>query len=173
MRHATSRLGILAITCAATALAGAQPVSTGWTYQGQLKDAGAPADGDYDMIFVLYDAASGGSRVGPPLRFDGGAGNPPPVAVVDGLFTVELDFGQYILALGIRPHVCCKITQDNRQHKQTDAAAQHCRILRMELKKRIPGRLVLDVANGVKLCFLILQQHCENLWNPSLNNLWT
>ena len=93
MRHATSRLGALAVICAATALAAAQtPVSTGWTYQGQLKDAGAPAGGDYDMIFVLYDAANGGNRVGPTLSFDGRIGNPPPVTVVDGLFSVELDF---------------------------------------------------------------------------------
>ena len=102
---------MLAITCAVSALAAAQgPVSTGWTYQGQLKDTGSPATGLYDMIFALYDAASGGSRTGPLLAFDGIGGNPPAVTIVDGLFTVELDFGTGIftgdalwLQIAVRP----------------------------------------------------------------------
>ena len=110
MRHATSKLGALAVICAIATLPAAQtPLSTAWTYQAQLKDAGAPAVGDYDMRLALYDAPSGGSVLG-VLRFDGIGTNPPPVTVVDGLFTLELDFGTGVftgdalwLEIGVRP----------------------------------------------------------------------
>ncbi len=58
---------------------------TTFTYQGSLKDGGAPADGPHTMTFRLYSAASGGS----PL----GTINAGSVNVQDGLFSVELDFG--------------------------------------------------------------------------------
>lgn len=62
------------------------PLSTSFTYQGRLTDGGSPADGNYDFEFKLYDAESNGGQVGEP--------NPKPdVAVQDGYFTVELDFG--------------------------------------------------------------------------------
>jgi hypothetical protein len=62
------------------------PQGTGFTYQGRLSEGAAPASGAYDFQFVLYDAATGGSQVGPALvRED--------VAVTSGLFTVVLDFG--------------------------------------------------------------------------------
>ncbi|MCA9275763.1 MAG: hypothetical protein KDA29_07040 [Phycisphaerales bacterium] len=35
-----------------------------FTYQGSLNDNGAPANGEYDLIFRLYDAASGGAQLG-------------------------------------------------------------------------------------------------------------
>jgi hypothetical protein len=58
---------------------------TTFTYQGSLKDAGAPANGDYLMAFRLYTAETDGSLIG----FIN-AGN---VNVTDGVFTVDLDFG--------------------------------------------------------------------------------
>ncbi|MGE0480019.1 MAG: hypothetical protein AB7Q17_06050 [Phycisphaerae bacterium] len=73
---------------------GAQPpLGSAFTFQGQLKAGGIPAAGPHAMVFRLFDASSGGNPVGPTLTFDGLAGNPPPVTVVDGLFTVELEFG--------------------------------------------------------------------------------
>src|SRR5262245_12527531 len=66
---------------------------TAITYQGQLKYQGGPADGSFSMTFALFDAATLGGQVGTTLVFDGLGGNPPPVSVADGLFTVELDFG--------------------------------------------------------------------------------
>lgn len=61
--------------------------STAITYQGKLNSSGTPFTGAVAMEFQLYDAASGGSPVGPSLsRTD--------VAVQDGLFQVDLDFGQ-------------------------------------------------------------------------------
>lgn len=64
----------------------AASVGTGFTYQGDLTDGGSPANGSYDFEFELYDAASSGSQVGSTVSKD-------DVAVSDGRFTVELDFG--------------------------------------------------------------------------------
>lgn len=64
----------------------AQPVSNAFTYQGELRDGGVVADGIYDLRFRLYDALAGGAQVGPLVCVDN-------VAVADGKFSVELDFG--------------------------------------------------------------------------------
>lgn len=58
---------------------------TTFTYQGSLKDGGGPASGSYNMTFRLFAAASGGS----PL-----ASQSMGVSVTEGVFTVQLDFGQ-------------------------------------------------------------------------------
>jgi N-acetylneuraminic acid mutarotase len=61
------------------------PVGTAFTYQGQLKQAGLPVTGQADMIFHLWDAETGGDLYDSlGISF---------IPVVDGLFTVELDFG--------------------------------------------------------------------------------
>lgn len=77
----------------AIALASAAPLSTAFTYQGQLKNGGIPADGDYDMRFSLFNAASAGATIAGPLIFDGAPGNGASVDVTNGLFHVVLDFG--------------------------------------------------------------------------------
>jgi hypothetical protein len=64
----------------------AQGVGSAFTHQGRLLDAGSPASGPYDFRCILYDAAAGGSQVGPIVTLD-------DVAVADGLFTIGLDFG--------------------------------------------------------------------------------
>lgn len=64
----------------------AAALGTGFAYQGQLRDGGQPADGSYGFTFTLYDALSGGAQVGSPL-------SRPAVAVSQGFFAVELDFG--------------------------------------------------------------------------------
>ncbi|MDQ7029822.1 MAG: hypothetical protein Q9O62_08615 [Ardenticatenia bacterium] len=81
----------------------AAPVGTAFTYQGRLTDGGSPANGAYDFQFKLYDAATGGSQVGSTVTKD-------DVAVSDGLFTVDLDFGSGAfdgnarwLEIGVRP----------------------------------------------------------------------
>src|SRR5262245_59341877 len=85
-----ARLGLLAVSAAALALAGiasAQtPVGTGFTYQGRLTDGGNPATGSYDFRFTLFDAPTGGAAVGSPVTANG-------VAVAEGLFASVLDFG--------------------------------------------------------------------------------
>ncbi len=61
-------------------------LGTAFTYQGRLTDGGKSANGTYDFRFRLFDAASGGSQVGSTVTRSG-------VRVAEGLFTVELDFG--------------------------------------------------------------------------------
>lgn len=64
---------------------GQTPAGTEFTYQGQLTEDDQPANGFYDMSFSLWTAESGGSQ----LAFSLPANN---VEVVNGVFSVELDF---------------------------------------------------------------------------------
>ncbi len=81
----------------------AEPVGTRFTYQGSLEADNVSAGGAYDFEFRLYDAAANGAQIGAPLLID-------EVAVVGGIFTVDLDFGAspFItearwLQIGLRP----------------------------------------------------------------------
>jgi hypothetical protein len=56
------------------------------TYQGYLRMGGAPANGNHDFIFTLYDDAMAGNQVGVQVRINN-------KLVRNGLYTVELDFG--------------------------------------------------------------------------------
>ncbi len=58
-----------------------------FTYQGRLENGGTIATGTYDFRFALYDAATAGNQIGVLIPIE-------DVAVVQGLFTVDLDFGQ-------------------------------------------------------------------------------
>jgi hypothetical protein len=72
-----------------------------FTYQGQLSNGGSPASGDYEFTFTLYDDLAAGSQIGVTVN--------QVIAVVDGLFTANLDFGNVIngtalfLEIGVRP----------------------------------------------------------------------
>lgn len=77
-------------------------VTTAITYQGRLTEGGAPAHGSYDLTFSLYDALAGGAQRGSQIPCDN-------VAVSNGLFSVDLDFGEEIfdgralfLEIGVR-----------------------------------------------------------------------
>ena len=59
---------------------------TSFVYQGQLVKDGAPLTATVDLVFALYDAEAGGAQIGDTV-------SSPGVAVVDGLFTVDVDFG--------------------------------------------------------------------------------
>jgi len=77
-------------------------IGTAFSYQGKLDDAGIPADGLYDFEFKLYDSSGGNGQVGSTVQAD-------DVEVVDGFFTVELDFGSVFsgaarwLEVAVRP----------------------------------------------------------------------
>jgi hypothetical protein len=60
-------------------------LGTGFTYQGQLKKDGNPVNGPCDFQFSLHDAESEGNQVG--------ITETKSITVTDGLFTVNLDFG--------------------------------------------------------------------------------
>ncbi|MCP4536465.1 MAG: hypothetical protein GY832_04900 [Chloroflexi bacterium] len=61
------------------------PLDDAFTYQGELIRDTTPVSDTCDMAFRLYDDSSGGLQVGTAIT--------TPVGVVDGLFTVPLDFG--------------------------------------------------------------------------------
>jgi len=65
-------------------------LTTAFTYQGQLKQGGVPVDSPTDLVFQLFDAETNGAQVGASLIRNG-------IDVVNGLFTVELDFGVEVL----------------------------------------------------------------------------
>jgi hypothetical protein len=73
-----------------------------FTYQGMLKTSGIPANGNHDLQFSLWTAASGGSQVGSTITRIG-------VSVSNGVFTTELDFGNVwdgndrFLQIAVRP----------------------------------------------------------------------
>ena len=59
--------------------------TTAFTYQGQIQDTGTNANGTYTVICSLYDSVVGGNEIGNP--------NTNSVTMVNGLFSVNLDFG--------------------------------------------------------------------------------
>lgn len=75
---------VLVLVCCA--LAQAAPQTTAFTYQGSLEQAGAPYTGLADFSFRLWDDELAGVQVAPQIAV-------PGVAVYNGVFTVELDFG--------------------------------------------------------------------------------
>jgi hypothetical protein len=79
---------LFVLTLIAACLSGAPHAlaqGSAFTYQGRLSDNGGPANGSYDLNFVLYDAANGGAALG--------TNTIPGTAVVNGLYTTTLDFG--------------------------------------------------------------------------------
>lgn len=60
--------------------------TTAFTYQGQLTDDGVPASAPFDFRITLHDEAGGGLLIAGPVTN-------AAVNVVNGLFTVALDFG--------------------------------------------------------------------------------
>lgn len=69
---------------ASAGLAWAQ--GTAFSYQGQLTDGAAAANGTYDLRFTLWNAATAGDPQGATLTQAG-------VGVTNGLFNATLDFG--------------------------------------------------------------------------------
>lgn len=79
----TSRTAALVIALLAAATAAH---AAAITYQGRLTNGAQAADGEYDFLFVLYNAETGGSQIGIGLSVE-------DVLVEQGLFTTQLDFG--------------------------------------------------------------------------------
>ncbi len=77
----------VSLLCGMATLALAQsPLTSQWTYQGKLSLAGSPFSDSADFEFTLWDAAAGGNQIGSTLAVN-------DLQVVDGFFTVDLDFG--------------------------------------------------------------------------------
>ncbi|MHC4865543.1 MAG: hypothetical protein ACYTEX_15765 [Planctomycetota bacterium] len=109
-KQETKRNAVIVLIAAAAALMVCLPqvgraasMGTAFTYQGRLIDANNAAEGVYDFNFGLYDSANDGNQVGSDV-------NVADVDVIDGYFTVELDFGSSVfdgnavwLEIGVRP----------------------------------------------------------------------
>ena len=78
--------GTIFLACLLMAATQLAAQGTAFTYQGQLKENGSPANGNYDLTFAIFDDANSGSQVGVTITS-------APTAVSNGLFTVTLDFG--------------------------------------------------------------------------------
>jgi hypothetical protein len=93
-------IAVLVTLVAGLPLRAQTPVGTAFTYQGDLKNGGAPANGIYDLRFRLYTVPTDGVHVAQNCIDD--------VSVTDGVFTVSLDFGpqfsgdQRFLEVGVR-----------------------------------------------------------------------
>ncbi len=85
VRILTIVLFALGVTLSFAKVSKAVPSGTAFTYQGHLYDNNDVANDLYDFQFKLYDANSGSSQIGSDV-------NKPDVDVIDGYFTVELDF---------------------------------------------------------------------------------
>jgi len=83
-KHRILILGLAVAALHSDAWAGGE--TTAFTFQGQLKRDGVPWNGKADFRFGLWDAASLGNPIG--LAVDRLA-----QTVINGLFTVEVDFG--------------------------------------------------------------------------------
>jgi hypothetical protein len=85
--NALSRIvAALAVVCAAETAAAQPALETAFSFQARVLDAGAPADGSYDIEAALYDSPSGCCQVGSTLSL-------PGIWIADGSVTLELDFG--------------------------------------------------------------------------------
>ena len=72
------------------ALCHAEPIRSAFTYQGSLKENSQRVSGNFDFEFSLYDDPCSGSLIAVSVPLNG-------VNVQNGLFSVELDFGDAAL----------------------------------------------------------------------------
>jgi hypothetical protein len=97
MRHWHAALMLSLLLCCSGSI-----LAQSFTYQGMLKTSGIPANGNHDLQFSLWTAASGGSQVGSTITRIG-------VSISNGVFTTELDFGNVwdgndrFLQIAVRP----------------------------------------------------------------------
>lgn len=75
----------LGIACFLVALPMQAQISA-FSYQGTLSQGGQPANGPFEMRFLLFDAAANGNQIGGTAAIN-------PVNVTGGLFNASLDFG--------------------------------------------------------------------------------
>ena len=94
-----TRIGFVAVVLALSTSALA--VTPPFTFQGSLEDAGVPANGSYDLQFVVKNTS--GTALTSVLTLE-------DVSVVGGVFTVSLDFGEVVfsgidrrLGMSVRP----------------------------------------------------------------------
>jgi hypothetical protein len=85
MKAIAKFFGAALIALVADALPSHAQGASAFTYQGRLRDGGVDANGDYTLIFSLFDAVTGGNRIGGTVTNSH--------FVTNGVFSVNLDFG--------------------------------------------------------------------------------
>lgn len=77
--------------------------TTGFNFQGRLNDGANPANGNVELQFKLFDSVTGGNQIGAVVLRSS-------VAVINGVFSTQLDFGaaafdgsQRFVEIGVRP----------------------------------------------------------------------
>src|SRR5689334_12445817 len=93
--HIIIRLVSFALLLCVLPLAAQMVQDTAFTYQGEVRQNNQPVSGSADMVFTLYDAANNGNVVGSPISMT----SANSVPVVNGVFTVTLDFGSAFFTL--------------------------------------------------------------------------
>ena len=96
----TTRLLTVLFAIYSALILGVSAQTTEFSYQGFITDNNAPANGNYDLEFKLFDAATGGTLIGTIQRSN--------VAVSNGVFGVVLNFGSFpsadrFLEIAVRP----------------------------------------------------------------------
>jgi hypothetical protein len=84
-------IATLALTILSGMLANAAPMSTAFTYQGQLIQNGNPVNSTADFQFTLWDALGAGTQVAGPAAVNN-------VTVTSGQFAVSIDFGSTVFS---------------------------------------------------------------------------
>ena len=84
MKTMLPRVGVF-VFCVALFVISATAQTSSFSYQGRLNDGAAPANGTYQMQFSLWDAVGAGTQQGSTITN-------MSVSVVNGIFTVQLDF---------------------------------------------------------------------------------
>jgi hypothetical protein len=79
-------ISFAAIVALLTARTTAQTDTTTFTYQGRLEENGEGFNGPVNLDFALFDSEVGGNQIGSEIMFNS-------ILVIDGLFTLDLDFG--------------------------------------------------------------------------------
>jgi hypothetical protein len=101
--YALVAAALLASAAFDTTVHAQQAQTTAFTYQGQLNASGAFPTGDYLFTFTLFDNSTSGNMIGSPTSQN--------AQVINGLFTVDLDFGpvfgltQYWLEISVNGQV--------------------------------------------------------------------
>jgi hypothetical protein len=91
IRFDKSKIFILSIVIFLFSISAANAQTTAFTYQGRLNDSSIPqpTNGNYELLFKIYDA--NGVQQGGQIQVSN-------VAVANGIFTVQLDFGTVLIS---------------------------------------------------------------------------
>src|SRR5882757_2850482 len=63
LRPGSSLICLIVLVIMTSTIANTLAQGTAFTYQGRLSDGGAPANGNYDLRFTIYNAATNGNVV--------------------------------------------------------------------------------------------------------------